>query len=699
MNTAFFSRLLCCALTVFCLAACGAKRPNPDRNAARRESVASPEKNTEVPRADPGYVQWLEKQSMIAEAGELARIISGSELPWRVAGGDRSDILLSAADTWLRIHPASLLTGGKTAFRELGDDSVLDTLQKGGIRGLFIAPALESGAVWRNKNKTSAGDDAVSLRFAEYPDDDKDFERLRERAEKRGMQVGSDILSPAVGIGPDFLLAVRAVREYPGAFIMVEIPRTEWPALPDVPNNGDPTPLQAEHLALLVKARLLPPAVSRETLPWTTPGGWAVTGEVRCNDGQLRRWVFRFHKESSRPLLNWDDPSGAAQRILSGSVIRQVGVLRQALTGIHIEPLIGFDAAYAPSQRGLEPAPSALRSLAREIRRYGGWSAQFDPLPSALNTGMADAGPDFIADNITSPAAEYALLTGDIAPLRALLIQSRSFDHRRFLRMLPGPEGISLHALAQEPFPSDALERLRRLELGPTENSVLYMTGPSLASAADKARPQKNGNGPLGPHLLLTALRAALPGPLFLSGSDLTGALDIQTSSPSHATLGGLALGSSGSIVTRKGFARAKTLYPPLQNQLKQENSYLSRLAALSALRARTKAAQGTLIGPLPADNASVLPVLTRLPDGNLLLAAANFSPDSVNTKIRLPGSFAGKTLDTANQKQIDFTGALLPLELGPWVCRILHLQPHAASRSDGEIQDEAPAKQRGGAS
>jgi hypothetical protein len=187
--------------------------------------------------------------------------------------------------------------------------------------------------------------------------------------------------------------------------------------------------------------------MARDSLGWTSRGGWAATGEIRCNDGQLRRWVFRYHKQPTRPVLSWEDPSGAAQRILSGSIIQQVGVLRQVLAGIHIDPLFGLDALYHPAQHSLEPAPSALHSLVREIRRYGGWSIQRDPVPMGVNAQLLDAGVDFIQDNITSPAAEYALLTGDVVPLRTLLTQSLHFDQRRFMRCMPGPEGIRFQAL------------------------------------------------------------------------------------------------------------------------------------------------------------------------------------------------------------------------------------------------------------
>ncbi|MDR2695282.1 MAG: hypothetical protein LBC79_02755 [Deltaproteobacteria bacterium] len=685
-------------LLVLILAACGGKKaaPVPAKEPSAAGRTAKPEarkmpKGDEaaIPRADPGYLQWLEKQSMLAEAGELARIVSGSELPWRAAvAGGQLDILLDAADTWLFVHPAGLLTeGARPAFRELAEGSVLDTLKQAGIRGIFIAPAHESGAVWREKKppgRAETQDDPVSLRFSEHAGNDKDFKQLAGQAEKRRLQLGGDILSPATGAGPDFALAVRTLREYPGAYMMVEIPRAHWTALPPAPkpNSLEGAPLSQEQLALLSAERLLPPAMARDSLTWTARGGWAATAEIRCTDGQLRRWVFRFHEQPARPLLSWEDPSGAAQRILSGSIIQQVGVLRQTLAGIHIDPLFGLDASYNPAQRSLEPAPSALHSLVREIRRYGGWSIQRDPVPVGLNAQLLDAGTDFIQDNITSPAAEYALLTGDAAPLRAMLTQSLHFDQRRFARGMPGPEGIRFQALEASPFPPDALQKLHRLLEGQTEcpldGNTLYATGPSLAALAMRAQQAeraKADTSPLGPHLLLTAFRAALPGLFRLSGADLTGALNIAgTTSPAHAVLGGWSLGAAATRpTTRKGSERATTVYPPADRQLRQPDSYLSRLGRLNAIRAEYKVAQGTLLGPLPAAAPSVLPVLTRLPDGRHLLAVANFSPKGCNSDISLPASLGAAGIqDLPEANTIARSGGRLSLELGPWACRIL---------------------------
>ena len=63
---AFLCAFLCCLL-----GACG-----------RRAPVTAPPAANGLPRADPGYLQWLERQSMLGQAPELAAQVSGTERLW-----------------------------------------------------------------------------------------------------------------------------------------------------------------------------------------------------------------------------------------------------------------------------------------------------------------------------------------------------------------------------------------------------------------------------------------------------------------------------------------------------------------------------------------------------------------------------------------------------------------------------------------
>ena len=68
----FFCALACVLL---CCVAPGCARR------AHAPGAAPPQANG-LPRADPGYLQWLERQSMLGAAPELAAQVSGSERLW-----------------------------------------------------------------------------------------------------------------------------------------------------------------------------------------------------------------------------------------------------------------------------------------------------------------------------------------------------------------------------------------------------------------------------------------------------------------------------------------------------------------------------------------------------------------------------------------------------------------------------------------
>ena len=69
----------------------------------------------------------------------------------------------------------------------------------------------------------------------------------------------------------------------------------------------------------------------------------------------------------------------------------------------------------------LTPGLDALDEAAREVHRYGGWAMQDDVLPPSLTPVVLAGAVDFSRDSITPAAAAYALLSGDAAPLAALL--------------------------------------------------------------------------------------------------------------------------------------------------------------------------------------------------------------------------------------------------------------------------------------
>ena len=368
--------LFCCLAC--CLAACTSQK-----HAARPASgaTAAQAASNGLPRADPGYLQWLERQSMLGAAPELTAQVSGTERIWRNSStARRLPVLLGAAPNWFALNPYAVSTG-RPVFRALAGGAGAgfpDALPQAGLNGLFVSPTGERGDIWNKHNQPSpGGENVASLRFDPALGSDADFEKLAQRLEPLQIQLGGELPPAATGLGPDFILQARRAARFDGIYAMIAVPRKDWDLLPRLPDEWECLPLRPEAVAQLARRGLLPDALVRDSLPWATPGGWAATGEVRGADGQIRRWVYRYSGDALRPVLLWQDPSGQARRIFSAAIIRHTGLQQQTLTGLRLEALMGLDvpagaaedaaAAQASRFARLTPGLDALDEAAREV--------------------------------------------------------------------------------------------------------------------------------------------------------------------------------------------------------------------------------------------------------------------------------------------------------------------------------------------
>ena len=449
--------IICLILSLTASACVPARSKSRNKNSASSDTLDMP-----IPRADPGYIQQLERFSLLNTAKDRAKIVSGSELAWRAPGTHEGpDTLLGHADSWISINPMSFLSSSKrTTLDHLTDPALWPILREIGVKGIYVSPLFGSGTLWSGQAKEGldTGEDTVQFSFAPTVGRDAQYRRFMGGVIDNQGLAGSDLLPAATGIGPDFFLAARNYQEYPGIYCMVEVPQDLWKLLPDVQSEWQGSPLSPEQVAALNAERILPKAMLGERADLAGQGGWATTGEVRGLDGNMRRWAYRYYLDPSRPVLNWEDPSRAANRILSGSSVFQVGLLGQALIGMKFDAFLGLDAApralptdeeaSAPAytKLPLEPALPAAQSMSREIRRYGGWSwLRNDTLPLPALQEFMDAGADFVYDSAFSPAAEHALLTGDAGLLRFMVdeVLRLKVDTRRMVHATPGEEGLN----------------------------------------------------------------------------------------------------------------------------------------------------------------------------------------------------------------------------------------------------------------
>ena len=708
-------------LFVFLICLLGACAPTkrPTRGALatasdKVEKTDEPTENTSMPRADPAYMQYLERNSMLAKSAEMAKVVSGSELAWRPSSNNGSpDSLLNFADNWLAVHPLTLLTSSRSSvFSQLADSSTRAVLREAGIKGLYVAPIQGGGALWAKESKgVDTGEDVVQYDFSRAAGKEDQYRRLMSAIIDSQSLMGSDLVPAATGIGPDFFLAARGIREYPGIYCMVDIPDDLWANLPEAGSEWEGAALNSSQIKALNDKGLLPKSMRDEASPFGHKGGWAATGKVRGVDGNNRRWVYRYYENPRYPVLNWEDPSQTAHRILSGSAVRQVGLQGQALIGLRFEAFQGLEAAGEGGRGGsfsVQPALSAAQSMSREIQRYGGWSwVRDDDLPLDSLNSFLRSGTDFIFDSAFSPAAEHALLTGDAGLARFMadeLIRLR-IDTRRLVHATPAQDGINyslphLSLLAAgssgekaASFRQSVQGAMRAAAGGASlvKGNYLYTTSAGLATLALKNNDPK---GIADGHSLLIFFKAMQPGIVMLSGQDLVGLMPLPSppdGDPANACRGSYSLGSSGGglAVTNLGMPKAPQIYPDADTQAHQKGSFLARVGAFLHARTQFGIAKAELVARPQTKGKGSIALLSRLPDGkSYLLSVCNFSRESVTETISLSGTQGigaalSRVTPIATGGKHSVSGESVTVTLGPWQGRALVLGKGSSGKNN----------------
>lgn len=641
--------LMCCACTA----------------AQRHKPMPVPSPN--LPRPDPGHIQWLERQSMLGNAQELSQQVSGTDLLWRNSASlRRLPLLQSAAPHWLDVNPHAL-TDGQSVLRTLASPDFLTFLKEAGYQGIFFAPTGETDAVWSARpvavDNDVEGENVVSLRLAPNLGNDKDFNSLVNALEAAHVQLGGDLPPAATGLGPDFMLQARKASRFDGVYAMLSIPREDWDVLPVTAGEWACLPLGDSAVKTLRQRGVLPERLRRDALYWGAPAGWAVTGEVRGVDGQTRRWAYRYVGSSQRPVLLWQDPSAQARRIWSAAIIRHTGLQRQTLAGFRLEGLMGLDTLPAdgadkPAALAAAPLPEALATMSGEVHRYGGWSLQDDILPPSLTRTVLDAGVDFTRDNSTCALAAQALLSGDATPLAAALRASvaDNVDHSRLAR------GVRCgSSTVWRPLPGQSAGREQGRFRQKTSNFDLDR-GASVASLAaralglDSAHVAEHQAAMCSTCLLLLGWRIGLPGLTFLSPQDLVGALDSAAAPNVRVPLweeSPLSVGRAASMA-----------FGSLAAQWAQEDSFARQIARLLHVRHATGLAQGRLVR-IVTGPPGCLAVWSALPQGGYWGLFANFSPKPQRMTCPLPDDASPHALAVADGHVFAVKNHSLTLPMG----------------------------------
>ena len=637
---------------------------------------------------DDGLIRWLEERSMLRGADRAARGVSGSGVQWRHEyGKPRPRDAVRLASVWLLDYPGSVIPRpGESVLATWGSAELWSALRDLGIDLLHTGPVNRAGGV-EGREYTPTIDgwfDRISLEIDPAIGSEREYERMVSVAAQRGGSIAGDLVPLHTGPGPDFYLALRAYKDYPGMYTMVEIAKGDWPLLPEVKGPWGLARIPKESAKKLTEKGYLPGLINsndadEDARNWS---GWSASGEVRGADGQVRRWAYLHYFKPAQPALNWLDPSFAGPRALAGDIVRTVHerktkvVRLDAVPFLGIEPLRGKPGETLHFQHPL--SVSATNYLAFLTRKLGGYSFHELNVPLERLKEFTRDGPDLSYDFFTRAQCLHALLTGDAGPLRlsfrwlievgvapvSLVHDLQNHDeityqlvepeHRKDETLVVGGEKVTGKHLRDR-----MLEEMRRGVAGekapynklyrPDRDGIATTFAGFVAPALGVKDPYKAGPKEVElirkGHLALAAVNALQPGVFSLSSWDLVGALPVPEGEVRRHTRGGdwrwvnrggvdLMGASPEAKASAFGLPRAKALYGPVPDQLRDPESFCSRLKAMLAARRRAGLAEGELIEAPEPKARSLCVLVMKLPKGGLGVTVVNFGREDVEEEL-----------------------------------------------------------------
>lgn len=698
------------ALTLLVSVACSAA-------SAQSAAVSQPQ------TADgPAYIRWLEDRSMLHQAQVVAERYSGSKEQWQHPYGvPQARAATSRASVWFTAYPASTIAAaqGISVLTTLADERLWRAFRAIGIQAVHTGPMKRSGGV-KDLSFTPSVDgnfDRISLDIDPDFGTEPEYKALVAAARAHGAVVIGDVVPGHTGKGADFRLAERAYRDYPGLYHMVRVDPADWSLLPPVPAGHDSVNLSPATVDTLQSKGYIVGMLSSRIFyePGVKESDWSATDIVRGVDGVQRRWVYLHYFKQGQPTLNWLDPSFAAQRLVVGDAVHEIGVLGDGGLRLDANGLLGIEreANGRVWSEGHPLSVTANQLLADMVRKLGGFTFQELALPLDDLRTMSAGGPDLSYDFFTRPAYDHALLTGDAEFLRLVhqLMRKYEVDTAGLIHALQNHDELTMGiahfgAHGDEPFPFRGQQRTGR-EIRDTVRAEMYARllndrqpynlkfGDGVASTTATVVASTLGIRDINKlskaqveqikklHLLLAFYNAFQPGVFALSGWDLVGALTL----PQDAVRERLADGDTRWInrgsydliganprakQSSAGLPRTKALYGSLPEQLEKPDSFASQLARMLKARADMRLYAARLVDIPQVRSKGLFVLVHELPDkGGLEVTAINFGATPINEAVAIPNTPANPKVSDALDSKLPAptlgAGGQLPLQLPPY--------------------------------
>jgi trehalose synthase len=626
---------------------------------------------------------------MLHAASKLSQMLSGRGDQWRRPYAlPQPAELVAQAPVWFNAYPpASITKEGQSVLQSMGSDALWSIFEDMGIRALHTGPVKLAGG-YRNRAHTPTVDgwfDRISLDVDPVFGTNAQYRAMAQTAARHQGVIAGDLIPGHTGKGADFLLALRKVGEYAGVYDLVEIAPGDWSMLPDVADEWESANLTPEQVEALAEKGYLPGRLER--VLFSTPGasrepsGYDATGVVTGVDGVKRRFVYLHYFKPGQPTLNWCDPSMGAQRIVAGDIVQTLHMFGAKILRLDANPFLGVEPAADSADAWSEGHPLSAAStdlISWLVRKAGGRSFQ------ELNMSLEDIktfseyGPDLSYDFITRPAVEHAALTGDAGFLRFMLklMQQYEIDPVALVHDLQNHDEITYEMVhlanhAEEYFDYEGRElrgaslreaiqtEMKNLALAPgapynkaTGNGLCTTFAGLIASRLGLSDPYHLTGGQAAQmrqiHLLLAAFNAMQPGVFGVSGWDLVGALPLHpgdvpelvkdgdyrwVNRGAYDLLGEAPQAEKSSF----GLPRAVCVYGDLPSQLKDPDSFASRLKAMIRARSQYGLHLAELLGYPEVRNPGVVLMAHLLPDHTSLeVTAINFGDDPAEEVVDL---------------------------------------------------------------
>jgi trehalose synthase len=636
---------------------------------------------------DDDYVSWLRQESMLADASRIAGQFSGIGSVWQSPYADPNPrTAIEKSSVWFTAYPVSMVTKPGCSFlATLADEHLWRAFTAIGVNGLHTGPLKRAGGIF-GRDKTPSVDghfDRISTRIDEVFGTEAEFRRMCEVAAEYGAIIIDDIVPGHTGKGADFRLAEMNVGDYPGIYHMVEIPPRDWHLLPEVPAGKDSANLQSEAEHRLERAGYIVGRLQRVIFqePGVKETNWSATAPVTGPDGITRRWVYLHYFKDGQPSINWLDPTFAGMRLVIGDALHSLDHLGAGGLRLDANGFLGLEKSGdegAPAWSEGHPLSEAVNQLiASMVRKVGKFTFQELNLSIDDITKTSERGADLSYDFVNRPAYVHALATGDTEFLRLTLKSALTHGLQpvRLVHALQNHDEMTYELVHFAIAHKDDIVAFRGAELTGEELAVTIrreltarLTGAAapynaifttngIAStistiiAATLGYPDVRSLSPpqieriKQAHLLLAMFNAMQPGVFAVSGWDLCGMLTLERSTVSgllesgdtrwiHRAAYDLMNYQPGATESPAHMPRGTSLYGSLPEQLRDVNSFVSRLRGLLTARARYGISTAVQVDVPEVTDKAMLVMVHRLDTGRIQLSVLNFSDRLITGRV-----------------------------------------------------------------